>query len=268
MMAEHILDKIVRHKTEEVERARQAMPLERLIEAADRRDGRRPFFERLSRPGPAGVNIIAEIKRGSPSKGTIRAGLDPADYARRYAAAGAAALSVLTDAAFFQGSFDDFHRARAAANLPMLRKDFVISEYQIYESAVLGADAVLLIVRILSPAQLSDFLAQCETLQLDTLVEVHSEAELQVALEAGAPLVGINNRDLDTFRTDIATCMRLAERLAPGRIAVAESGIHARADIERIQAAGIFNFLIGESLVRAENTERFLQQLLGIETGA
>lgn len=264
-MAEHILHKIVRHKTGEVELARQSMPLERLIEAAGQRDDRRPFFERLSRPGPAGVNVIAEIKRGSPSKGTIRADLDPAAYARRYAAAGAAALSVLTDAAFFQGSFDDFRRARAAVSLPMLRKDFVISDYQLYESAALGADAVLLIVRILSPARLSDLLVLCETLQLDALVEVHSEAELQTALDAGAALVGINNRDLDTFHTDIETCIRLSGHLGAGQVAVAESGIRGREDIQRIAASGIFNFLIGESLVRADDTEEFLKHLQGIE---
>jgi len=262
-MAVHILDKIVRYKAEEVDIARQAIPLEHLMDEVQRRDDRRPFLQRLSRPGKAGVNIIAEIKRASPSKGAIRADLDPQVYARRYAEAGAAALSVLTDAAFFRGSFDDFRRARAAAALPMLRKDFIISEYQLYESAVLGADAVLLIVRILSRAQLSDFLAVCEQLQLDALVEVHSEGELQTALEAGARLVGINNRDLDTFRTDIETCMRLAARLDQGQIAVAESGIRGREDIERVQTAGIFNFLIGESLVRAEDTGQFLRQLLG-----
>lgn len=264
-MGEHILDKIVRHKTEEVDIARRSMPLTRLMAAAERREDRRPFRRRLAQPGPAGVNVIAEIKRASPSKGIIRADLDPAAYARRYAAAGAAALSVLTDAAFFQGSFDDFRRARAAAALPVLRKDFVISEYQIYESAALGADAVLLIVRILSPAQLSDLLALCSRLELDALVEVHSESELQVALDAGALLVGINNRDLDTFRTEIATCIRLAGRLAEGQIAVAESGIHGREDIAQIRKAGIFNFLIGESLVRAENTEGFLKTLLGTD---
>ncbi len=264
-MSLHILDRIVAKKKAEVAEAKKAIPLDRLLKFAEKRNDYRPFLTALSQPGPHGVNIIAEVKRASPSKGVIRADLDPADYARRYESARAAAMSVLTDRGFFNGSADDLSSARAAVELPVLRKDFIISSYQVYETVALGADAILLIVRILSDQQLRDYLALSRALQVDALVEVHSEVEYDIASEAGALLIGVNNRDLDVFKTDINTSVRLAKRFLPGQIGVAESGIHSRNDILKIRDAGIFNFLIGESLVRADDTRGFMENLMGIK---
>ena len=258
----HILDRIVACKQEEVAAAKARVPLHRLIKRIERRSAVRPFLERLSQPQAGRVNIIAEIKRASPSKGLIRADLDPAGLALAYESGDAAALSVLTDTEFFRGSVADLVRARSATRLPVLRKDFIVSSYQIYESAAIGADAILLIARILSQRQLSRYLQLSRDLSLDALVEVHSEEELAAATQASAYLVGINNRDLDTFRTDIATSVRLAALLHAHQTGVAESGIHDRKDIERIAAAGIYNFLIGESIVRARNTCEFLKRLV------
>ena len=260
-MAEDILSRIVTTKMQEIEAAKVQKSEQQLRAAVRTHQGKRPFFERLSQPGPPGVNIIAEIKRASPSKGNIRIDLDPAEYARRYEDGGAAAISVLTDEQYFKGSFDDFSAARHAAELPMIRKDFIVSSYQIYESALLGADAILLIVRILSEQQIKDYLDLCKEIGLDVLVEVHSEEELETATNAGAVLVGINNRNLKSFETSTQTTLRLASGLSADQIGVAESGIKSREDIEAIVDAGIFNFLIGESAVRAEDTEAFLQSL-------
>jgi indole-3-glycerol phosphate synthase len=261
----HILDKIVASKQKEIAAAEARMSLGHLIEMIERRDAVRPFLDRLSEPPNGRVNIIAEIKRASPSRGLIRGDLDPAGFAAACESAGAAALSVLTDHEFFRGSVADLERVRSATRLPALRKDFIISSYQIYESAAIGADAILLIARILSRQQLREYLNLSRHLCLDALVEIHSEEELDAATAAGARLVGINNRDLDTFRTDIATSVRLAARLGGHQTGVAESGIHSRGDLEKIVAAGIFNFLIGESIVRAQDTQGFLSRLVGQE---
>jgi indole-3-glycerol phosphate synthase len=188
--------------------------------------------------------------------------LEPAPLAAAYEKGGAAALSVLTDQKFFKGSFADFQTARQACNLPMLRKDFLISEYQILESAVLGADAVLLIARILSPAQLKDFLHQSHDLGMEALVEIHSEADLKAANEAGARLIGINNRNLKSFDTDIQTAIALVALLDKNQIAVAASGIQSIDDIRRNKAAAIYHFLIGESLVRSDDPARMLQEFM------
>lgn len=260
-MAKDILSRIVATKQQEIQAARLQMPERQLRAEAETRREKRPFFDRLSRPGRSDVNIIAEIKRASPSKGNIRINLDPAEYARRYDNGGAAAISVLTDEQYFKGSFDDFKAARRAAALPMIRKDFIVSAYQIYESAVLGADAILLIVKILTEQQIKDFLSLSREIGLDALVEVHSEEELEMATQAGAVLVGINNRNLKSFETSTQTTLRLASGLQDNQIGVAESGIKNREDIEAIMDAGIFNFLIGESAVRAEDTVAFLQSL-------
>ena len=211
------------------------------------------------------MNVIAEIKRASPSKGKIREDVDPARYAEMYQEGGAAAISVLTDNYFFGGSLTDLRAARNAAGLPVLRKDFLICPYQIYESAAIGADAVLLIVRALSPELLKDLLALCGSLGLDALVEAHDEREFDTAADAGARLIGVNNRDLGTFITDIATSVSLAGRIGPGQVMVSESGIHGRPEIERLLNAGIWNFLIGESIMRSEDPVRFLNILHGAE---
>jgi indole-3-glycerol phosphate synthase len=256
-----ILDKIVERKKEEVAAARKKVSEAALYKAAVGMGPRRPFIKTLAQPGPNGVNIIAEIKRASPSKGIICPDLVPEKFATAYEQGGASALSVLTDRSFFKGSPDDLKAARNSVTLPVLRKDFLISSYQIYESAVLGADAVLLITRILSPGQLKDYLALAETLQMDALVEVHTEADIDTASRAGAKLIGINNRNLRSFKTDIQTAVQMVKKLEAHQIPVAESGIHSRADIDRLRAAGIWNFLIGESLVRAKDPKRFLRTL-------
>ena len=262
-MKSDFLVKIIEKKRDEVAEAQKRVPLELLRREAEKPRDRRPFLEKLAAPGPFGANIIAEIKRGSPSRGPIRADLDPAHYAGSYEIGGAAAISVLTDETFFFGGPKDLQEARAATQLPVLRKDFIISEYQLYEAAAWGADAVLLIVRALSAEFLKSSLQLCTELQLDALVEVHSQNELEAASRSGARLIGINNRDLTTFKTDIQTSVHLSHHLQPDQLAVAESGIHGREQIERLLDAGIWNFLIGESLVRADDPVDFLRQLLG-----
>jgi indole-3-glycerol phosphate synthase len=220
------------------------------------------FMDAMQRQSADPIRIIAEIKRASPSKGNIRVDLDPAQFAVAYEKGGASAISVLTDQKFFKGSIADFQTARKACNLPMLRKDFLISEYQILESALLGADAVLLIARILSPAQLKELLHQSHELGMDALVEIHSEADLKSANEAGARLVGINNRNLKSFDTDIQTAITLFSLLEDNQIAVAASGIQSIEDICKNKTAGIYHFLIGECLVRSQNPVQLLQTFI------
>ena len=258
-----ILDKIVATKKEEVAAAKIITPEKELQKEAARRDFKRPFIESLRQTHLSGsIGIIAEIKRASPSKGIIRENLKAGQQARKYEQGGATAISVLTDQDYFQGSLADLEQARKNSSLPVLRKDFLIDSYQFYEAAASGADAVLLIVRILSQTQLSDYLALCRELDLDPLVEIHDEADLEQATLAGAELIGINNRNLATFKTDLAVATRLVSQFGPGQIPVAASGISSAEDIHRTKEAGINNFLIGESLVRASDPTRFLRQLL------
>jgi indole-3-glycerol phosphate synthase len=268
-----ILSRIVARKKEEIETARRRTPMDRIREEAALRSGGRPFYDALKAPGPHGANIIAEIKRASPSKGPLRTDLDPAGLARAYAAGGATALSVLTDRDFFQGCPQDLITARQAVSLPVLRKDFLICDYQLYESCAMGADAVLLICRILSPRQLSDLLALSRALGMDALVEIHTTQDLEMVLASDARLIGINNRNLATFDTDIATATTMAKRLSAGQIPVAASGIATLEDVQANLAKGVFNFLIGESLVRAADPTTQLASLLPTpnpagETGA
>jgi indole-3-glycerol phosphate synthase len=258
-----ILDRIVTDKKEEVARAEAKTPAAELrARIADMPWTARGFEKRLSRPGPGGVNIIAEVKRASPSKGDICPDLDAARCARQYETGGAAAVSVLTDGPYFKGSLEDLRQVRATVSLPVLRKEFIIAPYQLYEARAAGADAVLLIVRILSAAQLKELLDLTGQLGMDALVEIHSPEDYAAAHEAGSRLIGINNRNLATFDTDLQTATGLAARMAPGEIAVAASGISHRQDIERTLQGGIFNFLIGESLVRAADRVAFLQTLI------
>lgn len=257
------LSKIIEHKKLEIEDAVKLIPESVLRRQAENANGKRSLFDRLSTPGPLGMNVIAEIKRASPSKGPIREQVDPEHYAKMYESGGAAAISVLTDRKYFRGDLADLRKAKAAAGLPVLRKDFVISSYQVYQSAAIGADAALLIVRALSAELLKDLIALCGSLGLDALVEVHNEEELDTASLAGARLIGINNRDLKTFRTDIQTSIDLAGRIQPGQVVVTESGISARPQIERLLDAGIWNFLIGESLMRSDDPVQFLKVLHG-----
>jgi indole-3-glycerol phosphate synthase len=261
--APDILERIVQAKQAEVAAARRAVPLDRLREAAEARQDVRPFWDALRTPGPSGANIISEIKRASPSKGPICRDLDPIRLAEAYAAGGARAISVLTEKRFFLGSADDLKQARLASGLPVLRKDFIFCDYQIYESAAMGADAVLLIVRILDSQRLVDLIQLASSLRLAALVEIYTEADLEAASRAGARLVGINNRNLTSFATDLGHTLKFLPRLQPGQVAVAASGIRTRQDIRRYQAHGVFNFLIGESLVRSENPAGFLKMLQG-----
>lgn len=262
-MAKDILSKIVEDKKLEISAAKKHIPESRFRENAFDFRMRRPFLKKLEKPGSFGINIIAEIKRASPSKGDIRPDLNPGVYADQYEKGGASAISVLTDRSYFMGSPEDLRVARMNTTLPVLRKDFLISAYQIFESAVMGADAVLLIVRILDQQQLKDYLSLCNDLKMDALVEVHSEADIEKAGLAGARLIGINNRNLKSFETDIEIAVRMKSLLNDDQIAVAASGIQTRKDIDKIKESNIWNFLIGESLVRAKNPKEFLQFLHG-----
>jgi indole-3-glycerol phosphate synthase len=258
-----ILDRIVADKKKAVARAAGRIPLQELERQIDTTPWQsRQFETRLNRPGPLGINIIAEVKRASPSKGDICIDLDAAQCAWQYEAGGAAAISVLTDTPYFKGALDDLRVVRQAVTLPVLRKEFIISEYQIYEARAAGADAVLLIVRILSRVQLQDFLFLTHSLGMGALVEINSVEDYEIAHAAGSRLIGINNRNLATFDTDVGTALEMVAKFAPDEVPVAASGIADRGDIERNLKKGIFNFLIGESLVRAADRTTFLKQLI------
>jgi indole-3-glycerol phosphate synthase len=262
-----ILDEIVETKLDEVARAKQRTPPSEMAARANAvTEPARGFRAALeTHPAPS---VVAEIKRRSPSKGEIRADFDPVTCARAYRDGGAAALSILTDESYFGGHLDFLAQARAAVALPILRKDFTVDAYQIDEARVAGADAVLLIVKALSGDQLADFSGRAAELDLDVLVEVHDETELKTAAEAGADLIGVNNRDLSTFEVDLTTTERLAYALsegAPGAdvLLVAESGIHTHADILRLGRAGARAFLVGESLMRQPDVAQALATLRG-----
>ena len=205
--------------------------------------------------------VIAEIKKASPSKGVLRAHFDPAEIARSYARAGAACLSVLTDREFFQGSADHLVAARAASGLPVLRKDFVIDSYQVAEARAMGADCVLLIVAALEPLLMRELEATARELGMAVLVEVHGRAELDAALALSTPLIGVNNRDLRTFETRLETTLELLGAIPQGRIVVTESGITGAGDVQRMRAAGVHAFLVGEAFMRAADPGNALQQL-------
>lgn len=264
-MSSDFLKEILAHKADEVARAKAALPQAELEARLDTAPSVRSLAQALEVPGPRGANIIAEIKRASPSKGIFRQDLDAAVQARAYVSGGARAISVLTDAAFFKGSLDDLKAVRKVSAVPVLRKEFILDPYQLYEARLAGADAVLLIVRMLSPAQLGELLTLCKTLGMEALVEIHGEAELAVAVDSGARLIGINNRDLVSFETDLNIALGLARRLPADRIPVAASGIQDRADIAYNLDQGLFNFLIGESLVKSEDPQKHLDRLLGGE---
>lgn len=260
-MADNILERIIAAKTDEIRRAKARISEATLREKAEARIDHRSFIHHFKKVSDH-INIIAEIKRASPSKGDIYPDLDPKGMAQAYEKGGAVAMSVLTDGPFFKGSITDLTTAREAVSLPVLRKDFLISSYQIYESAAIGADAVLLIVRILDEEQLTDYLTLCDSLHMDALVEVHTPEDVEMAVSSGARLIGINNRNLQTFDTNIATAIEMVNRLSPGQIPVAASGIKSRDDIERNRRAGINAFLIGEALVSADDPAALIQSLL------
>jgi indole-3-glycerol phosphate synthase len=260
-----ILDQIMAHKREEVAAAKRRRPLAELTaRLADLEDVPRGFTRALRTMAESGgTALIAEVKQGSPSKGIIRADFDPLTIAATYADHGATCLSVLTDERFFFGHLRFLGLIREQVSLPLLRKDFICDPYQIVEARVAGADAVLLIAAVLEPVQLREFAATAAELRLDVLLEVHDERELEAALATECDLIGINNRNLQTFATDLATTERLLPRVPAERLVVAESGIHSRADIERLQNAGAGAFLVGESLTREADIGAKLEALLG-----
>jgi indole-3-glycerol phosphate synthase len=242
-----ILGEIVARTRQKLRERQAALPLEQLLAMTTAGD-RRAFGHAVSR---AQVNVIAEFKRRSPSRGAIRQDVEPDDVAVAYEAAGAAALSVLTDEDFFGGSAEDLRRARGATLLPVLRKDFIVDPYQVWEAAALGADAVLLIVAALTDPELGVLLETTAGAGLEALVEVHDREELARALAVGARIVGVNNRDLRTMEVRLETALELAPAIPDDVVAVAESGIRTGADVKRLRAAGYDAFLVGEQLMRA-----------------
>lgn len=262
-----VLRKILAAKADEVAAARRAKPVPELRREAEAMPPARGFAAALAaRVGAGQAAVIAEIKRASPSKGLLRADFDPPVIARSYLAGGAACLSVLTDAPFFQGSLDDLRAVRAAVDLPLLRKDFLLDAYQLYEARAAGADCILLIVAALDDARLRDFVALARELGLDMLVEVHDEAELDRAAALEPTLLGVNNRNLHTFETTLQTTVRLARRVPAGNLLVAESGIHSRNDVALIRAADVHAFLVGEAFMRAADPGARLRELFYAET--
>ena len=257
-----ILQRILARKHEEVAMRRKYVPQAELIARCNAMPEPRGFADALQARIDAGEPaVIAEIKKASPSKGVIRERFAPADIARSYEAGGAACLSVLTDVDFFQGSDVYLKQAREACGLPVLRKDFIVDEYQIYEARALGADCVLLIVAALSDAQLQSYALLAKMLQMDALLEVHDADELRRALRADSPLVGINNRDLRTFGLSLQTTLALKPDVPDGRLLVTESGILARADVELMRGHGVHAFLVGEAMMRAEEPGEALRAL-------
>jgi indole-3-glycerol phosphate synthase len=256
------LSEILRHKRAEVAGRKSAVRLTQFKSRIADLEPARAFETALARSAGEPLRLIAEVKKASPSKGLIRADFDPVRIARTYAAAGARALSVLTDRQFFQGDLTFLNAVRDAVSLPILEKDFVLDEFQIYEARALGADAVLLIAAVLEAVQLREYAHVAREVGLSALVEVHNEAELDRVIET-ATVIGINNRDLTTFDTDLATTERVLREVPDDRIVVSESGIVGRDDVERLAALGVDAVLIGETFMRAPVIEDKVRELMG-----
>ena len=260
-----ILQRIVAVKVEEVAAAKAVRSLSSLraeAESTERRRDLRPFEDALRRKVRAGqAAVIAEVKKASPSRGVLREPFVPAEIAASYEAGGAAALSVLTDERFFQGSAAYLQQARAACGLPVLRKDFMVDEYQVVQARAIGADCILLIAACLDDAQMADLEAAAQALGMSVLVEVHDGAELDRALRLKTPLLGINNRNLRSFEVTLQTTLDLLPRVPAGRLLVTESGILARADVQRMRGAGVQAFLVGEAFMRAADPGAALSTL-------
>ena len=259
-----ILKTIVAHKHEEVAAARLEATIDELkVRISDLEDTPRGFERHLREAFQSGwTPVIAEVKKGSPSKGVIREDFDPLEIAEIYQNNGATCLSVLTDEKFFMGHLRFLALIREQVGLPLLRKDFIIDPFQVYEARAAGADAILLIASILEKQQIVELAGIAREIHLDILLEVHDENEMEVACSTDISLIGVNNRNLRSFVTDLGTTERLAKMLPAGRLLVAESGINSRADIERLQLDGAAAFLIGESLMREEDIGAKLQSLL------
>jgi indole-3-glycerol phosphate synthase len=257
-----ILDTIVQHKWAEIAAAKAAVPAADLERRADARPPVRDFTTALTQPG---MRIIAEVKKASPSAGVIRADFDPAVVARTYERHGADCLSVLTDERFFQGRLDHLTAARDAVRLPVLRKEFVLDRYQLLETRAAGADAVLLIAEILPGERLKLLFDEATALGLHVLVELHDADQLPRVIDCGAPLIGINNRDLRTFETRLRHTLELLPKVPAGRAIVSESGIKTNADLRMLEAAGVKAVLVGESLMRAPDIGAALDALRGVQ---
>ena len=255
----NILDRITAHKFDEVEERKRRRPLP--VSEPERREDIRSF-DRALKQGD-GVGVIAEFKKASPSKGAIRADGVPEEIGPIYAAHGASAISVLTDRRFFQGCDEDLVALRRSVPVPVLRKEFIIDEYQVHETAALGADAMLLIAAVLDDDRLKTLLQAAAAYGLHCLVEVHDEEELDRALGAGSRIIGINNRDLTDFTVSLETSLNLRSRIPEGIVTISESGIHTREDVLRLQQAGFDAILVGESLMRSEDIGGQLDALLG-----
>ncbi len=259
-MSSNILDRIAGKKAETVSRQKQRLPLEALLKASPSRNSSGPdFCAGIKNEGR--ISIIAEVKKASPSAGVIRKNFNPAEIIREYEKAGADAISVITEEDFFMGSPDTLRLAKEISGRPALMKDFVIDEYQLYAAAGMGADCVLLIAKLLQGVKLADFVRRAAELNMDSLVEVHDCRELDRALGAGAKIIGINNRNLETFEVDIETTMDIAPRIPGGVIKVSESGIRTRDDVKNLYSAGLDAVLIGEILMRAEDPGARLREL-------
>jgi len=254
------LEEIIERVEADLRRRKREMPAERLAEGLGPVRRGRPFSEALV---DEGISLIAEMKRASPTRGPIRPEASVTEVVRAYEAAGATACSVLTEPRHFGGSLDDLAEARRACDLPLLRKDFLVDRYQLVEARVAGADAVLLIVAALGPDRLEGMLSAAYDLGLDSLVEVHHEEEVAIAIEAGAEVIGVNNRDLHSLEVDPRTVFRLLPDIPAGTVVVAESGIADRAGVRELEDAGVDAILVGEALMRAEDPRTAIRGLLG-----
>jgi len=256
-----ILDEIIIAKRREIDDAKRARLEVELRAAAEAAPPARNFFAALSSPGP--IKLIAEIKKASPSAGLIRADFNPIEIGGTYERHGASCISVLTDEQFFAGSVENLRDVRAAVGIPCLRKDFILDRYQLYEARAAGADAVLLIAECLDDCNLRALFNETVSLGMSPLVELYDAANLPRVFDAGATLIGVNNRDLRTFQTNLEHTLRLRERVPDECVLVSESGIQTRADVLRLQAAGVDSILVGESLMREPDIGRAVDQLLG-----
>jgi len=256
-----ILDEIVISKQAEVTAARRRLPLQDLLPQATAAAPARDFYGALRSPGP--IRLIAEIKKASPSAQTIRTNFDPVAIAQTYEQHGASCISVLTDSPYFQGRLEYLTEVRTQVTVPVLRKDFLIDEYQVFEARAAGADAILLIAEILDDTSLRRLLEQARALGMAALVEFHDESNISRALDSGADLIGINNRNLRNFTTDVEHTLRLRDRIPTDVLVVSESGIQTRSDVERLEAAGVSAIIVGESLMRSANLGLAVEQLLG-----
>lgn len=255
-----ILSRIIEEKRRVVEEAKRLRPQEELAKQIESSPARSSFKKYISRPHH--INLIAEIKKASPSRGIIRGDFNPAKIAMTYQANGASAISVLTDERFFEGKLEYIKTVKEHVSLPVLRKDFIIDEYQIYESVAAGADAILLIAEILAPAELSAFYNLAVSLGLDVLVEVHNEEDVDKALASGAAVIGINNRDLHTFKVDLNITQKLLRMIPAGKIRVSESGIKTYEDVMFLKSMGINAVLIGEAFMEASDIAAKMREIM------